>query len=56
MEELTEKLRKDLGNKRDLSKKIFKMAGSIHRGVKNGRFNLDKALEVLEKEGAVNER
>ncbi len=56
MEELTKKLEGYLGSNRDCTKEIFKMVGSIYRGVSKGRFTLDKALEVLKKEGAVNER
>ncbi len=57
MEELTKKLEGYLGSNRDCTKEVFKMVGSIYRGVNKGRFSLEKALLYLnKKEGAVNER
>ncbi len=47
MEEYTECLRECLGERRDIKKSTFKIARTIYRGVRNGRFTLEWALKRL---------
>ncbi len=54
MEELTKKLEKYLGNNRSWTKSIFKIMGSLYRGVTNNRFTLNQGLEKLNKLGGIN--
>lgn len=53
MEEYTEFLRGYLEKRRNITKNVFKIAGSIYRGVKNSRFIVEEELAHLnKKEGA----
>lgn len=47
MEECTEKLKNGLGADRSCTKEMFKMVGSIYRGVTKGRFTLEEVLKIL---------
>ena len=47
MEEYTNALKEYLKDRRNLKKTIFKIVGTIYRGVNKGRFTLDEGLTAL---------
>lgn len=47
MKEYTETLKQHLVNNRNWTKTMFKIAGTIYRGVTNNRFTLEQGLEKL---------
>lgn len=49
MEEYTIALKEYLKNRRDYKKTIFKIVGTVYRGVSNGRFTLDEGLMAIKK-------
>lgn len=49
MEEYTIALKEYLQNRRDFRKTIFKIVGTVYRGVNNNRFTLDEGLMAIKK-------
>lgn len=51
MEEYTEILREYLGERRDITKKVFKIVGRIYRRIKNGATEneIDRYITVLKR-------
>lgn len=47
MEEYTNELRQHLDKKRNWTKTMFKIAGTIYRGVNNNKFTIEQALKKL---------
>lgn len=47
MEEYTEFLKEYLGERRNITKDVYKIVRTIYRGVNNGRFTLEWAIEKL---------
>ncbi|MCI9245609.1 MAG: hypothetical protein HFJ30_00405 [Clostridia bacterium] len=47
MEEYTKSLQKFLEEQRNWTKTMFKIAGTIYRGVNNNRFTVEQALNKL---------
>lgn len=47
MEEYTIALREYLKNRRDFKKTIFKIVGTVYRGVNNNRFTVDQGLKAI---------
>lgn len=47
MAEYTNKLQEFLGKQRHFTKTMFKIAGTIYRGVNNNRFTVEQALSKL---------
>ncbi len=45
MAEYTRLLKKYLGERRNIDKRVFKITGRIYRGVTKGRFTLEEALK-----------
>lgn len=54
MENLTKKLEIYLGSNRVYTKEMFKIIGSIYRGVTNKRFTLADGISALNKLGGAN--
>lgn len=49
IEEYTIALKEYLQNRRDFRKTIFKIVGTVYRGVNNNRFTLDEGLMAIKK-------
>lgn len=49
MEEYVDLLKEHLGSQRNFKKKMFKVAGTIYRGVTKGRFTKEQGLNALNK-------
>lgn len=49
MEKYVENLKEFLGAKRNFDKTMFKIAGTIYRGVNKGRFTVKQVLNELNK-------
>ncbi len=47
MEEYVKSLQEYLEGKRNFNKTMFKVAGTIYRGVTNKRFSIEKAIKKL---------
>lgn len=47
MEKFTELVKENLKDRRNLKRKIFRLAGTIYRGISNNRFTLEQAEEKL---------
>jgi hypothetical protein len=47
MKEYTEALKQHLVNNRNWTKTMFKITGTIYRGVTNNRFTLEQGMEKL---------
>lgn len=54
MAEYTRQLQEFLGTKRNFSKTMFKITGTIIRGVNKGRFTYEQGLNALNKLGGAN--
>lgn len=54
MEKYVEDLKEFLGTKRNFTKTMFKITGTIIRGVQKGRFTYEQGLKALEKLGGAN--
>lgn len=49
MEEYTITLKEYLQNRRNFKKTIFKIVGTVYRGVNNNRFTLNEGLMAIKK-------
>lgn len=49
MEEYTHELKQHLDKNRNWTKTMFKIAGTIYRGVNNNRFTVEQGLNALNK-------
>ncbi|MBP3463773.1 MAG: hypothetical protein J6K45_04755 [Clostridia bacterium] len=47
MEEYVEELKAYIGDKRNWSKKVFNISGTLYRGVANKRFTWEQGLEYI---------
>ena len=47
MGEYTDELRQHLDKRRDWTKKRFKVAGTLYRGITRGRFTIEQGLNKL---------
>lgn len=49
MEKCTELFKRHLNGKRNWTKTMFKIAGTIYRGANNNRFTVENALNALDR-------
>lgn len=54
MEKYTEMLKEHIGENRKITKTMFKILGTIIRGVNKGRITYEQGLQALEQLGGAN--